>query len=750
MTNWPRPRNIKQLRGFLGLTGFYRKFIKNYASIAHALTELLKKDSFLWSNAAQSAFDNLKRAMTNAPVLALPNFEADFMVDTDASGIGMGAVLSQNGHPIAFFSKKFCPKLLTASTYVRELCAITAAVKKWRTYLLGRKFVIHTDQRSLRELMTQVIQTPEQQFYLAKLLGYSYEIVYKPGNQNRVADALSRIHDSPQAFLAITIPHFEFLNKLKADLKDDPEFQSLVQKILQNPSLYDKFQVLDDLLFYQGKLYIPTQSRFKHMLLEEFHSSTIGGHSGIHKTLGRLRENVYWEGMHKDVNEFVKNCLVCQETKIPPHLPYGLLQPLPLPTAVWEDISLDFIIGLPSFQTYTVVLVVVDRFSKAAHFGMLPHNFTAHKVADLFADMVFKHHGMPKSIVSDRDAIFLSQFWQQLFKNCGTTLRMSSAYHPQSDGQIEIVNKALQQYLRCFVNAQPKAWGKFLHLAEWHYNTTTHASTGFSPFHVVFGKPPPAIPQYIAGSSRLEAVDTTLTTRDDILETLKKKLQKAQTAMKFYADKRRLQHPFKEGDLVLVKLRPYRQVSVSGTRIHKLAKRFFGPFKIVQQIGDVAFKLELPPSSKIHPVFHASQLKPFHGTIDASPALPPDSTTMPMPVAVLDWKTNGELPPQVLIQWSDAFPEDATWESLPDMQIAYPNLHLEDKVLLEGDRDVMYYEEEQGVNEEEIEAQISHEVEESIPQGRPQRAHLRPKWLNGYVTALSPKGIMKSPKRGGH
>jgi hypothetical protein len=149
--------------------------------------------------------------------------------------------------------------------------------------------------------------------------------------------------------LAITVPHFAFLDKLKEDLKADPDFQSLVQKIEQNPSLYDKFQVLDDLLFYQGKLYIPTHSRFKHMLLEEFHASTIGGHSGIHKTLGRLRENVYWEGMNKDVNEFVKNCLVCQQTKIPAHLPYGLLQPLPVPSAVWEDISLDFIIGLPSF-----------------------------------------------------------------------------------------------------------------------------------------------------------------------------------------------------------------------------------------------------------------------------------------------------------------------------------------------------------------------------------------------------------------
>lgn len=161
--------------------------------------------------------------MSEAPVLTLPNFEEDFVVETDASGLGMGAVLTQRGHPISYFSKKFCPKMLHASTYVRELCAITSAVKKWRTYLLGRKFTIHTDQRSLRELMTQIVQTPEQQFYLSKLLGFSYEIVYKPGAQNRVADALSHIHENTPQLFAITVPHWDFLDKLRNSFDADPE-----------------------------------------------------------------------------------------------------------------------------------------------------------------------------------------------------------------------------------------------------------------------------------------------------------------------------------------------------------------------------------------------------------------------------------------------------------------------------------------------------------------------------------------------
>ncbi|GAU30089.1 hypothetical protein TSUD_392450 [Trifolium subterraneum] len=683
MVNWPPPTTLKQLRGFLGLTGFYRKFVKDYAIIAQPLTELLKKDAFQWSEQAQVAFDHLKAAMTKAPVLALPNFEEDFMIETDASGIGMGAVLIQNNHPICYFSQKFCPKLMNASAYVRELCAITSAVKKWRTYLLGRKFVVHTDQRSLRELMTQVIQTPEQQFYLAKLLGYSYEIKYKPGTQNRVADALSRVHENFPSVMAITIPHWKFLEKLQAEINQDSEVKDLMSKVANDPNSYPNFKIIKGLLYFKGRLYIPASSSFKNILLEEIHATPVGGHSGIQRTYGRMKENFYWVGLKQDVVNYVNSCHTCQQTKDPTHAPYGLLQPLPIPKHIWEDISMDFIVGLPSFQHYTVIFVVVDRFSKAAHFGMLPTGFTAVKVAELFTTMVCKLHGMPHSIVSDRDPIFLSKFWQELFHLSGTKLRMSTAYHPQSDGQTEVVNKTLQQYLRCFVHDQPKRWGKYIHWAEWHYNTAIHTSTGYSPFQVVYGKPPPSLPQYLAGTSQLEALDSELSNREIILQNLKKKLLKAQQNMKIYADQHRSPHTFKTGDLVYVKLRPYRQTSLPAQRTHKLSKRFYGPFKLLRQIGDVAFELELPPESKIHPVFHVSKLKPCHDPASKPLVLPPDAvdnSPMVQPLAVLDWKEEpGQTSPQVLIQWAGLYPEDATWESFEEIKKAYPHLHLEDK-----------------------------------------------------------------------
>jgi hypothetical protein len=374
--------------------------------------------------------------------------------------------------------------------------------------------------------------------------------------------------------------------------------------------------------------------------------------------------------------------------------------------------------------------VVVDRLSKAAHFGMLPTQFTAVSVADLFARMVCKLHGMPRSIVSDRDPIFLSHFWQELFRLNGTKLRMSSAYHPQSDGQTEIVNKVMQQYLRCFVNDKPKQWGKFLHWAEWHYNTAIHTATGISPFQVVYGRAPPVLADYIEGSTTLQAVEANEMDRTEVLQQLKKKLLKAQAIMKEQADQKRIPHQFKEGDMVFVKLRPYRQNSVAGRRINKLAKRYYGPFKLTKAIGEVAFQLDLPPTSRIHPVFHVSQLKPCYD--DTTPPLDLPRETMGnspqiRPLAVLNWKIcEVEGSPKVLIQWEGLYPEDATWEEYDDIRITYPEFDLEDKVCFEEPGNV-----------------TNAEVVETNFQPRPKRNIVQPKKLDGFVVPPVKKGGKK-------
>jgi hypothetical protein len=215
---------------------------------------------------------------------------------------------------------------------------------------------------------------------------------------------------------------------------------------------------------------------------------------------------------------------------------------------------------------------------------------------------------MPKSIVTNRDPIFQSAFWKELFKLQGTKLHFCSAYHPETDGQTERVNRCIEQFLRAFVHEQPSKWSKLLSWAEFHHNTTFSAATGMTPFEATYGHKPPSLLAYCAGSSALEAVDQDLKTRDDIVRQLKANLSKAQDAMKFFADNKRKEREFQQGELVLLKLQPFYQLSLRHHSSHKLGLRFYGPYKVLEHLGPVAYRLELPPTSRIHPVFHCSLL----------------------------------------------------------------------------------------------------------------------------------------------
>lgn len=228
-------------------------------------------------------------------------------------------------------------------------------------------------------------------------------------------------------------------------------------------------------------------SALRTKLIAVLHDSVLGGHSGILATYQRVKRAFYWKGLKLDVTNFVKQCAICQKAKSEHVHPGGLLQPLPIPKGVWQGISMDFVEGLPKSEGYTTILVVVDRFSKYAHFFPLKHPFSAQQVAQVIVDNICKLHGMPLSFVSDRDKVFTSAFWKQLFTLMQTKLLMSTAYHPQTDGQTERVNQCLEMFLRCSVHASPSKWKAWLPLAEYWYNTSYHTSLGCSPFKVVYG-----------------------------------------------------------------------------------------------------------------------------------------------------------------------------------------------------------------------------------------------------------------------
>ncbi|XP_058775850.1 uncharacterized protein LOC131650137 [Vicia villosa] len=613
--DWPQPRSLTALRGFLGLTGFYRRFVKQYAALAAPLTDLLRSTRFVWSTAATEAFTALQKHMTDMPVLTLPDFKKKFIVETDASGVAVGAVLSQDGHPIAFFSKKMCPRMQASSTYVREMFAVTEAVKKWRQYLIGQEFHIYTDQKSLRNLLLQKIQTPEQQKWAAKLQGFNFEIFYKPGKSNVVADALSRQFPSEEPVLfALSSAIPDLLTRLRDFYTRDRAGQELLAKLFTDTTDKDNFKVSNGLLLYKNRLFIPDIDQLRTKVLNEFHATPTAGHSGVKASLSRVSASFAWPGIYKDVKHLVKYCDICQHSKYSTQKKKGLLQPLPVPEKVWDDISMDFITHLPNSFGHTCIWVICDRLSKSAHFIALSTKFTAKDIANRFTVDIARLHGSPRSIVTDRDPLFLSKFWKEFHKLQGTTLKYSTAYHPETDGQTEVLNRSVETYLRCFASSQPRHWYKYLHLAEYWYNTSYHSAIKTTPFRALYGRDPPSISAHLAGSVQEPSVEAILQQHHDILQTLKSNLVKSRIQMEKQANVKRLDYTFKVNDLVLLKLQPYRQHTVHRRSSQKLAPRFFGPFTVIKRIGQVAYMINLPSSSRIHPVVHVSLLRPYFGT----------------------------------------------------------------------------------------------------------------------------------------
>ncbi|RVW79535.1 Transposon Tf2-2 polyprotein [Vitis vinifera] len=544
MVEWPTPKSLKELRGFLGLTGYYRRFVEGYGAISWPLTQELKKDAFNW------------------------NLEAEM----DASGYGLGTVLMQSHRPVAYFSQVLTARERQKSIYERELMAIVLAVQKWRHYLLGRHFI------------------------------------FRPGLENKAADALSRIPISME-LAALMVPSRIDTSLISSQVEADPHLVKIKQRLLADPDAYPRaFRVLADL-----------QTTHKRLL---------------------------WVGMKNDIKEFVEKCLVCQQNKTLTLSPAGLLQPLPIPDKIWDDVTIDFIEGLPKSEGYNSILVVVDRLSKYAHFSLLKHPFTAQTVAAIFVQDVVKLHGFPRSIISDRDKVFLSRFWTELFRLQGTSLCHSTAYHPQTDGQTEVVNRCVETYLRCFSYNKPRRWSTWISWAEYWYNTTFHSSTNTTPFRAVYGRDPPPLIRFGSDSTSVLAVDQLLQERDLILNELKDHLCCAQSKMKSSADAHRRAVQFEVGDFVYIKLRPYRLRSLAKRPNEKLSPRYFGPYKVVQQIAQAAL-----------------------GSADLCQPLSPILTED------LEW----------LVE-PDQF--EASWESVDTIKEHFPDFHLEDKVsLIEGNKD---------------------------------------------------------------
>lgn len=370
---------------------------------------------------------------------------------------------------------------------------------------------------------------------------------------------------------------------------------------------------------------------------------------------------------------------MCKQAK-PEHVRYpGLLQPLPVPEQAWQMVTLDFVEGLPKSHGFDSILVVVDKLTRYAHFIPLKHPFTALDVAKAYMDFVFKLHEPPDALVSERDSIFTSKVWKELCRLTHTTLNISSARHPQTDGTTERVNQCMEIYLRCFVHNCPRRWQEWLALAEFWYNTSYHSTLKATPFEVLYGHQPRFFGIHNVADAAMTDLAKWTQDRATMLALLHQHLNRARQYMKDKADKKRSDRVFAEGDWVYLKLQPYAQSSVAARANHKLAFHLFGPFQVLQKVGEVAYKLDQPEYAKIHPVIHVSQLRSaLPPSTDAMPELPvldEDHLPLQVPTMILEkWllQRGHRQVEQGKIQWS-GFPASlATWEDLVPLRTRFP------------------------------------------------------------------------------
>jgi len=514
---------------------------------------------------------------------------------------------------------------------------------------------------------------------MARLMGLRFKIQYKKGAENSAADALSRVSQVFQLQATSEIrPTWvqEVVNSYVTDAAAQERLRALA---IQSPDTQG-FTLSNGLIRVHGKVWVGDNSALHTKLINAFHNSAIGGHSGVLPTYKRLKRLFSWPGMKLDVDNFVRQCPTCQQAKHDHTRPAGLLQPLTIPSGLWRQLTMDFIEGLPLSGGANVIMVVVDRLTKYAHFVPLRHPFTALSVAQAFLDSVVKLHGVPLSIVSDRDKIFTSKLWKELFKSLGTNLQFTTAYHPQTDGQSERVNQCLEMFLRCSVHDEPRQWRKWLPLAEFLYNSTYHSALGCTPFKALYGCEPNLGAMPVLEEDAMSEATVMLRDRHMQLERLKIQLASAQNRMKLQADRRRSEKQFSIGDKVFLKLQPYIQSSLVNRPFPKLAFKFFGPYEILERIGAVAYRLNLPVDSKIHPVFHVSQLKdyvPDHTPVFTNlPKIAELDTVDPMPEAILDRrlvKKGNSATPQGLIKWQHIPAEAATWENLSNLKKRFPS-----------------------------------------------------------------------------
>ncbi|GJU75221.1 putative reverse transcriptase domain-containing protein [Tanacetum coccineum] len=515
--NWAAPTTPTDVRQFLGLVGYYQRFIEE----------------------EEEAFQTLKQKLCSAPILALLGGTKDCVVYCDASLKGYGAVLMQREKVIAYASRQLKVHEENYTTHDLELGVVVFALRLWRHYLYGTKCVVFTDHKSLQYILNQKELNLRQRRWIELLSDYDCEIRYHPGKANQ-------IHEDPK----------EAMKKKKYARKEN--FGRLIKPIFE-------FRP-DGTRCFGIRVWLPRFSGLRDLVMHESHKSKYSIHPGLDKMYQYLKLLYWWPNMKADIATYVSKCLTCEKVKAEHQKPSGLLQQLEIPVWKWERITMDFVSGFPRTPSaYDTIWVIVDRLTKSAHFLPMKKTDSMGKLTRLYLKEIVCRHGVPVSIISNRDSHFTSNFWRSLQEAFGTNLDMSTAYHPQTDGQNERTIQMLEDMLRACV--------------------------------IDFGR-----------DNQLTSLELICDTTKKIVQ-IKNRLLATRSRQKSYADKRLKPLEFEVGNMVLLKVSPWKGV-VHFEKRGKLSPRYIRPFKILARVGPVAYTLELPKELKgIHSTFHVLNLK---------------------------------------------------------------------------------------------------------------------------------------------
>ena len=642
------PTSWTELRSFLGLANTIHRFVQRHADVVAPLSDLLKgakvqknqMKPFEWNSEAQVHFEAAKTALTSPAMLAMFDPAKPVHLYTDWSEKAIGSYICQPDssgieHPVAYASRKCNPAESKYHPYMGEILALVEALRTHRHYLMGPSVRVFTDHRSLEHILDQPKLRPVQHRWLADILTYDFQIQWTPGNWNTVADAISRRSyrkDAATSTLNAMDAYYTVSHDLLADIKaqcqrdeeyleiskflvdtDDPAFQNEEPEAAEVPaSLRTKlkrYRLRNKLLYYldkeRARLFVPKVLR--QLIISMAHDDGPAIHNNWERTSSRIARHYHWPHLHKDVYRYVQRCDPCQRNKIARHAPYGLLEPHEVPQCRWETISWDFTGPLPvSRSGNNMIFTIVDSATKRVILVPCKQTDTARHVADYFLQHVWRHHGLPRTIISDRASIFMDQFWKHLLKSLRVTQNVSTSYHPQTDGQSEVKNDFIKTALRHFVNFYQDDWEKYLFLVEHGINDTVNSSTGYTPFQLDTGRHPISLLDInMRGHDQFEAKEL-----QDVYRIVRDKIRTAQDKSAAYANQRRLADPFQVGDLVLLSNKHFQPPELRDQPYRKLSPKYSGPYKIIEKVG-ISYKLDLPQNWSVHPVFHPEKLKPY-------------------------------------------------------------------------------------------------------------------------------------------